>query len=98
MITIKTNSLITKIPHVEKKVRSLDITQIQKKKKTQKFRSKEPYIPSILTKNTNSSQIRSQYSICNIMPQLWKMETIVPDDCVIKYSHPGNTLLCIDSY
>lgn len=93
MVTIKTNILLTKIPAVEKKVRSTDFLQVPKKKKTKKFRSREPYIPSILTKNTNSSQIRSQYTFCNIMPQLWKMETVVPDDCVIKYSHPGLSLI-----
>lgn len=92
MVTVRTNLLSSKIPNVEKKVKSTDIMQVSKKKKPKKFKSREPYIPSILTKNTNSGQIKSQYSICNIIPQLWKMETIVPDDCVIKYSHPGDLL------
>lgn len=89
MVTVRTNLISSKLTAVDKKVKSSDLMQVSKKKKTKKFRSRDPYIPSILTKNTNSAQIKSQYSLCNIMPQLWKMETIVPEDCVIKYSHPG---------
>jgi viroplasmin and RNaseH domain-containing protein len=89
MVNIKANLIVSKLPAIEKKVRSTDLVQIPKKKKMKKFRSRDPYMPSILTKNTNCSQIKSQYTFCNIMPQLWKMETIVPEDCVIKYSHPG---------
>jgi hypothetical protein len=94
MVNKKTSLILSKVPTVEKKVRSTALVlQNSQPKKIKKFRSREPYIPSVLTKNTNSSQIKSQYTICNIMPQLWKMETIIPDDCVIQYSHPGNVPL-----
>ena len=81
---------MTKIAPLERKVRSTDIVAVSKKKsKVKKFKSKLAIIPSTLTKKTNSIQINHQYSHCNIAPQLWKMETIIADDCVAKYSHPG---------
>jgi hypothetical protein len=81
--------LMTKMAPVERAVRSSDILAVPKKKKVKKFKSKLAIIPSTLTKKTNSVQIQNQYSHCNIAPQLWKMETIIADDCVAKYSHPG---------
>lgn len=83
------------MPLVEKKVRSSVIVQPQKKEDKKKkkglklFKAREAYIPSTLTKLTNSTQIKHQYTLCNAPPALWKMETVIADDCVAKYSHPG---------
>lgn len=87
--SLRTHVLMTKMAPVERVVRSSDILAVPKKKKAKKFKSKLAIIPSTLTKKTNSAQILNQYSHCNIAPQLWKMETIIADDCVAKYSHPG---------
>jgi hypothetical protein len=88
--TLRTNQLLLKLTSVEKRIKTIEPSStIIPKTKIKKFKSRNAYIPSILTKISNSEQIRAQYMICNLPPQLWKMEIVIPDDCVAKYSHPG---------
>jgi hypothetical protein len=85
----RANQLCLKLNSVEKRINNTDVTKILKLTNKKKFKSRNAYIPSILTKNTNAEQIKFQYTLCNLPPQLWKMETVIPEDCVIHYSHPG---------
>ena len=64
---------------------------IRLKKQTMKFlkvRSGQ-HIPSALNKHTNCAQITGLYADCNLPPQFWKLEALTFDDCLIRYSNPG---------
>lgn len=64
---------------------------VRQKKQTMKFlkvRSAQ-HIPSALNKLTNCVQLNGLYSSCNLPPQFWKLEAVMFEDCLIRYSNPG---------
>jgi hypothetical protein len=74
-----------------KKVTPNENQLVRQKKQTMKFlkvRSAQ-HIPSALNKQTNCAQINGLYADCNLPPQFWKLETLIFDDCLIRYSNPG---------
>lgn len=88
--TVRCNVLLRQLPVVEAKVRQTEIAVVEDdiQKKNATIRSSVT-IPTVITKNTNCSQINAQYNTCSLPPQLWKIESIVPEDCMIAFSNPG---------
>ena len=97
--SVRCNVLFKQLPAVEAKVRQTEIAvvegDIQKKNNSSRG---AVTIPTVLTKKTNCSQINAQYNMCSLPPQLWKLESIVPEDCMIAFSNPGIRLLVIYNY
>ena len=88
--TLRCNALMRQVPSVEAKVRQIEIAVVEDDIKKKNATKKNAIsIPTVLTKKTNCSQINAQYTVCNLPPQLWKIETIVPEDCMICFSNPG---------
>ena len=91
--TVRCNILTRQLPAIETKVRQTEIAvvedDIQKKNGTKR---NVIAIPTVLTKKTNCSQINAQYMTCSLPPQLWKIESIVPEDCMVAFSNPGRIL------
>ena len=88
-ITIRSKGLLKQMSSVELKVKQSEVAVVEDDVKMKHAMKKVPYIPTVFTKRTNSVQINAQYSICTLPPQLWKLEAIIPDDCMIVYSNPG---------
>lgn len=51
--------------------------------------SREMFTPSILTKQTNYNSISTQYDLCKLPPQIWRIELITEQDCYKDYSNPS---------
>lgn len=88
--TARCNILLRQLPSVETKVMQTEIAvvedDIQKKNVSKRIPAATPIV---ISKKTNCSQINAQYNMCNLPPQLWKIESIIPEDCMIAFSNPG---------
>jgi hypothetical protein len=91
---IRTNILLKQIANVENKVKQVEIAVVEDDIK-KKVGSKKGNVTilSVITKKTNCSQINAQYNMCSLPPQLWKIESIVPEDCMVNFSNPGKFYL-----
>lgn len=98
--TDRSSHLIDKLVQVESRIQKTVLTKvpqdenqlIHQKKQTMKFlkiRSAQ-HIPSALNKQTNCAQISGLYGECTLPPQFWKLEALTFDDCLIRYSNPGD--------
>ena len=96
--TERTGRIVDKLTVIEKRIQDSDKLKVdeshtvRKKKQTMKYLKVRgaQYIPSALNKQTNCAQINGLYSSCNLPPQFWKLEAVTFDDCLIRYSNPGN--------
>lgn len=84
------NFLLRQLPAVEAKVRQTEIAVVEDDiHKKNSLKRSAIAIPTVITKKTNCSQVNAQYNMCSLPPQLWKIESIVPEDCMIAFSNPG---------
>jgi hypothetical protein len=88
--TLRCGMLLRQLPAVEAKVRQTEIAVVEEDiEKRNAGKRSVVTIPTVLTKKTNCSQINAQYTTCSLPPQLWKIESIVPEDCMVAFSNPG---------
>ena len=88
-VTMRSKVVLKQLSAVETKVRHSEVALGAEDVASKRVAKKGAYIPTVLTRKTNCPQIQAQYSICILPPQLWKIESIVPDDCMINFSNPG---------
>ena len=90
--SLRADLLLTKLANIEKRVKDSELGLFGHSgnaAKTRYLSKREPFIPTVLSKTTNASAITMVYGHCNLPPQLWKIEAIVSDDCMVYYSNPG---------
>jgi hypothetical protein len=89
-LTARTSNVMKALPVVEARVfgSTIAVSESDLIKASHSAR-KATSIPTVLTKRTNCLQINSQYDKCSLPPQLWKLESVIPEDCMMNYSDPG---------
>lgn len=95
-VSFKTNEIIAGLPDIKKDIESHEMSDemvVGDEVFLHEFSTKvrEAYIPTVLMKSSNCPQISDVYStLAAPVPNLWKLENVVPENCVQLYSHPGN--------
>jgi hypothetical protein len=93
ILSLRTNTLVSKLPTVEKRVNSFNLEPdlVLTNGRSVYLRNREMLTPSLFIKKTNYSSISLQYKMCKPLPQLWRIETYIrnDEDCFKKYSYPG---------
>ena len=62
---------------------------------------RESFIPEVLSKNTNSAPVRAAFAQASAPPALWKIDSMVGEECTTYYSDPGfffQVSICIYTY
>lgn len=89
--SIRTASLYSKLPQIERVMNSLDLqTNMDKAHSHSKIlKNREMVTPPLFIKATNYESVSMQYKLCRPPPQLWRIEAYINDDCFKYFSCPG---------
>ena len=81
-LSTKTSNLLTKLPSVEKIIKTTEI-DYNSMKISYPMKNRSGYIPTVLTKKSNAIPIRDYYmTCCTIPPALWKIESMMTNSTI----------------
>lgn len=97
-ISKRTTALMQKLPSFEARVLSMEVNEYGHsglRAKNKFLQQRDAYIPTVLSRSTNSPQVMAQYHLIQPLPPFWKLVPVTQQDTSNFYSHPGLIRCCM---
>ena len=92
LLAVRKLTLFNQMSQFESRVVSIELNEFGHSgfiAKNKFLPHRESYVPTVLSRGTNSGEVMAQYDIIQPLPPFWKLVPVTQQDTTIFYSNPG---------